>query len=157
MVCTACSKKIAVYHLVSLDKNELVETHLCEECYKSSGLSLAKSGSVNNSNSILDALLGKDIEEEIQEKYCQRCGTSLVEFRHSGVVGCSNCYNVFKDEIRKKYPFRENYKDSGLKTIDDLQYIKMLNDELKKALKDEQYERAAEIRDKLRKYTEQRE
>lgn len=157
MICKACNKRAAIYHLISIYKNELIETHLCEECYKSSGISPASSNTINNYNSILDALVGKDIEKELQEKYCSKCGTSLVEFRHSGVLGCSYCYNIFQDEIKKKYPVKEHYRDSGLKTIDDLQLIKVLNDELKKALQDEQYERAAIIRDKLRKYTGQRE
>lgn len=34
------------------------------------------------------------------EKYCENCNTSLSDVLTSGVVGCANCYNTFKDEIR---------------------------------------------------------
>lgn len=36
----------------------------------------------------------------VQDKYCQRCGTSLTDLLKYGVVGCANCYKVFEDNIR---------------------------------------------------------
>lgn len=37
---------------------------------------------------------------ESSETYCENCNTSLTDVLTSGVVGCLNCYNKFKDEIR---------------------------------------------------------
>lgn len=34
------------------------------------------------------------------EKFCDNCNSSLTDILSSGVVGCHNCYIVFKDEIR---------------------------------------------------------
>lgn len=34
-----------------------------------------------------------------QLKICPKCGTSLEDFRRSGLLGCAECYNVFREEI----------------------------------------------------------
>ena len=41
-----------------------------------------------------------DYGSYVQDKFCQKCGTSLVEFLRTGVVGCANCYKVFESEVR---------------------------------------------------------
>lgn len=38
--------------------------------------------------------------EEQNEKFCENCNTSLSDLLSTGVVGCSNCYNTFQNEIR---------------------------------------------------------
>ncbi|MBQ8452087.1 MAG: hypothetical protein IJ538_04910 [Clostridia bacterium] len=35
-------------------------------------------------------------------KVCPKCGTALIEFLRSGVVGCANCYKVFESEIHNE-------------------------------------------------------
>lgn len=39
-------------------------------------------------------------EDEVTERFCGNCNTSLTDILSSGVVGCYNCYLVFKEEIR---------------------------------------------------------
>ena len=38
--------------------------------------------------------------DEHNEKFCDNCNTSLTDILSTGVVGCFNCYMVFKEEIR---------------------------------------------------------
>ena len=38
--------------------------------------------------------------DEQNEKFCENCNTSLSDLLSTGVVGCSNCYNTFQNEIR---------------------------------------------------------
>ena len=38
--------------------------------------------------------------EDFNESFCDNCNTSLTDILSSGVVGCHNCYLVFKEEIR---------------------------------------------------------
>ena len=33
------------------------------------------------------------------DKVCGSCGTRLSDFYKTGIVGCENCYSVFKEEI----------------------------------------------------------
>lgn len=46
-----------------------------------------------NSNIMFD-------NDENEERFCENCNTSLTDILSSGVVGCYNCYNEFRDEIR---------------------------------------------------------
>lgn len=38
--------------------------------------------------------------DSVDERFCNNCNTSLTDILSSGVVGCSNCYMMFRDEIR---------------------------------------------------------
>ena len=33
------------------------------------------------------------------QKTCPNCGTTLEDFRRSGLLGCAECYSVFREEI----------------------------------------------------------
>ena len=35
------------------------------------------------------------------EKICENCGTRLSDFYRTGMLGCSDCYEVFKTEIEE--------------------------------------------------------
>lgn len=92
------------------------------------------------------------------EKKCPACGMTLREFAENGMAGCPECYDAFADELkptitrvqgksehRGRAPLRMREK------LDERKKIEALEKEQKKAVKEENYERAAEIRDELRK------
>lgn len=33
-------------------------------------------------------------------KICPNCGASLEDFRRTGLLGCAQCYGVFREEVR---------------------------------------------------------
>lgn len=33
-------------------------------------------------------------------KHCPNCGASLEDFRRTGLFGCAQCYDVFREEVR---------------------------------------------------------
>ncbi len=105
---------------------------------------------------------------------CGRCGTTLLSVRTGGLVGCSECYTVFDEVLvhelvsQGKVPNRmrkmqENSKKQFLhagKTPDkavelsSTSRIVSLNEALKEALKKENYEQAAWLRDQIKALTE---
>lgn len=44
----------------------------------------------------------------LNEKFCDNCNTSLTDVLSSGVVGCYNCYIVFKEELRNSLLQKQN-------------------------------------------------
>lgn len=36
----------------------------------------------------------------VEDKLCPKCGLSILEIKKFGVVGCSNCYSVFENELK---------------------------------------------------------
>lgn len=93
-----------------------------------------------------------------EEKKCPGCGMTLREFAENGLAGCPECYDAFAEELKPaitrvqgksehtgRAPLRMREKLDAKKKIEELEK------EQKKAIKEENYERAAEIRDELRK------
>ncbi len=75
--------------------------------------------------------------------FCTHCGLTKKEWNETHSLGCSRCYVIFADEVEaylKKRNFSTNYTE-GLNST--------LEWSLKQALKREDYEEAARIRDVL--------
>lgn len=104
---------------------------------------------------------------------CGRCGTTMLSVRTGNLLGCPECYSVFEEVLmqelsERKVPTRikkmkENTKKPYLhagKTpdqkadISSASRIVSLNEALKEALKKENYEQAAWLRDQIKALTE---
>ena len=87
---------------------------------------------------------------------CPNCGLTFSDFAEIGRFGCGFCYEAFRTKLENLmtrihgsnrhcgYVQPESDKKSS-----NFLKVKRLNDELKEAVQTEDYERAAEIRDKL--------
>lgn len=156
MICENCKQKKATVHYTQINNGVKVEVYLCEECAseKSNLISLPEFGN------LLTGMMGIDIPYKRQTPAltkCESCGMSYEQFEKSGKMGCANCYTVYADKIKPlikrihgnnahtgKVPSKINQTLQVTKEIDEL---KMMLDE---AIKDERYEDAAIIRDKIK-------
>jgi protein arginine kinase activator len=93
---------------------------------------------------------------------CESCGTTHQDFKKGGRLGCEACYHVFRPVLEPlldgmhaginhlgKIPSRSVQK----KVVEDTEEV--LSKALKKAVEEENYEKAAELRDRLRKLQSQ--
>jgi protein arginine kinase activator len=160
MKCQMCNKNEAVIliHQVINKKKKVIK--LCEACALTSGFIEEKGDDIefNLSNFIFSGLtLGdKDKESRLKET-CTSCGTSLLTILKDKRCGCSECYSVFRRELRRrikkclgvshhkgKYPRRLK----AYKTF--LFDLRALKEKLKQAVRNEDYEAAALLRDKIK-------
>ena len=96
-------------------------------------------------------------EEKTAEKKCEGCGSTLRDFATRG-AGCPKCFETFAEELaptvsrahgrtvhtgRAPAKFRDR--------IETKRKIEALVEEQREAVKNEDFERAAEIRDELKK------
>jgi len=157
--CDICKINPATIHLTQVINNKVQKLDLCEECAKNMGL--FSSFFVTPTESFLSPFLKGlgDIFENVPVKKCSNCGLTWKEFQNSGKLGCFNCYNEFKNEL---FPLIKRLQGStthkGKSVVkkeskkEDLSFeIKKLEMELKKAVEKEEYEKAAVIRDKIKK------
>jgi protein arginine kinase activator len=88
---------------------------------------------------------------------CQRCGLTYSEFRDGGRLGCSNCYQAFKDQIKpllrrihgsNVHIGKSPHMSQGI--FEKRREIESLKMELGRAIETEDFEKAAEIRDRIR-------
>jgi len=152
MLCENCKKKEAVIHYTEVVDGQMKKIDLCEQC------SIEKGIGHNSSFSIGD-FVGGITDPFVSEHgvHCSSCGMSLEEFRAGGRLGCSVCYESFYDYLIKmieqihrsvthkgKVPKRSVIKQS--KKEDS----KKLEQELKEAIKVEDFEKAAFLRDEIK-------
>ena len=88
---------------------------------------------------------------------CSRCGLTFEQFTHQGRFGCGECYNAFRSRLE---PIMRKIHGSSLHkgkmpVVGEGEPIPVreeerLEDALKKAIEGEDFERAADLRDKLK-------
>jgi protein arginine kinase activator len=159
MLCEACQKKPASVHLTDVSNNTKQELHLCDECAKGQGVTI-KSYMYKEPNypELLPQLVESQAESSAGEAdlACPRCGMTFRRFRSTGKFGCPDDYTVFRkgligllEKIHGrsqhvgKIPARANDEISKQKELRDLRA------ELEQAVRGENYEAAAELRDKI--------
>jgi protein arginine kinase activator len=127
---------------------------LCEACAQEKGVTNPDNLSIGN---LLDENPAK-VDASTASMTCESCGTTHQDFKKGGRLGCEACYHVFRPVLEPlldgmhagvkhlgKVPSRSVKKKSD----DDSE--ELLNKELKKAVEEENYEKAAKLRDRLKK------
>ena len=156
MKCDICNKP-AVVHEVTVKNGVTNEIHLCKEHAEEAGVAMPTHQPINQLLTQFVMSQG-DQSSESARKSCPGCGTTFSQFRQTGTLGCPECYDAFEEQLaplieraqngathhRGKVPKRAG--DSLDRTV----MIRQLTKELDQAVTAEQYERAAELRDRLR-------
>jgi protein arginine kinase activator len=166
MECQECHDRPAALHFTKIVNGKKTEFHICEKCAKEKGDFHAGSNSFSIHN-LLSGLL--DYEYPITESSnpaiqqspslkCSKCGMTYSQFAKSGKFGCEKCYDTFQsrlDPIFKRIHggnTTHNGKIPGRigNGIHVRRQISDFKQELKHLIEKEEFEKAAEIRDKIR-------
>jgi protein arginine kinase activator len=164
MLCEECHENEADVLITEVDAGgNLTEKHLCKACAAKKGYLLDKQKPLSQMFSELLKELGEGKDEELR---CSACGMSWAEFRRLGRFGCERCYQEFGDHVEKlvsriqgtaQHTGREAAKNQKPSPVFVEMEKKRLRQELLKAIQQEEYEKAARIRDDLKKYEERTE
>ncbi len=152
MLCERCSRNQATTMLTQRVGGRTVTEHLCAECAYKGGFS-----SLFNGFPFDQMVANLARTHRASGKRCPSCGSSLEEIVESGRIGCSECYTVFRRELM---PTIENIhgkaahigkrplhrKEEPPKRL----LLAQLRDDLQKAVQEENYEKAAQLRDEIR-------
>jgi protein arginine kinase activator len=154
MKCQSCPSP-ATLHITEVIKGTATEHHFCEECaqvYLNQAES--KEGEmVPGDPADADSESGL---QDLEQLICPNCGISFKEFRKQGRLGCPHDYVAFQDELLRLlesiHGSAEHKGKVPRHTPEDSrkQYrLIKLRGELKTAVAEESYERAAKIRDEI--------
>ncbi|MHC4444336.1 MAG: UvrB/UvrC motif-containing protein [Planctomycetota bacterium] len=161
MQCQQCKKQTATVHLTDLGKGENRERHLCEECAAQEGIAIKQHVSIND---VLNSfLMSHSAVQELGKLKCPECGTTFVEFRNQGLLGCPNDYEIFGQAIETVIERAQDGQTDHIgkspgesADIDPVQLQRLkLQRQLRKAVEAEKYELAAELRDRLEELNEE--
>ena len=155
--CDLCGKKDATMRVSRVDKvGKATELEVCAECATRHGF--AEVAKVKqNVNEIISDLKSR-VADEDAALVCPRCGMTFAEFKRLGRVGCAECYSAFHDQlqplVRRIHGSAQHVGRTihgGRKQAHVKVNVQKLRDALSRAIQQEDYERAAALRDQLAK------
>ncbi len=167
MNCDQCHEREAVIHLTQIVNEQVTTLHLCERCAAEKGVESTSSVEQNPFAKLVAASMGKPTPDLALvgtggRGACPRCGATLQDFRESGRLGCADCWHAFEGPLRdllrrlhgSTVHMGERYADhvgveartNGDATVRQAD----LREQLRLAIETENFELAAELRDRLR-------
>jgi protein arginine kinase activator len=161
MICDQCKEREAKIQLTQVENDQKTTVHLCEECAEQRGLDtgakVLKSELGGFLASMSKAVAGLPAAPDGLR--CGSCGSTLKDFRDSGRLGCAHCYASFEGHLRdllrrlhgSSQHLGERYRAPGAEEEQDPKHrLLELREQLRRAVEDENFELAAELRDQLR-------
>lgn len=150
MICEKCGKRQATVHIKTMVNGVYMEQHLCSECATDHGSGF----DTLNKAGFISSMFGRGSAA----KRCANCGLTENQFLKSGYLGCSQCYETFKDSvesvIRKVQGSTAHIGRTPSPVSVPQTELEKLTDELARAVKEEDYKKAAILRDKIKSLKE---
>jgi protein arginine kinase activator len=165
MKCQQCDRP-ATFHITELTGGKPQELHLCEEHARqyltSAGGEQPAAGNMAAAlaQQVQQMAIGQTAEElaQLDQQACPVCGITFYEFRSQGRLGCPHDYVAFQAQLEPlilnvhgesehvgKHPCRA---PSGSEKRTQLIRLRR---EMKEAVDNENYERASQLRDQIRR------
>lgn len=160
MLCQDCKEHEATVHFTQIVNNEKIVLSLCKDCAARRGFHSPLDNHPFPLAEILSGLIQQqspDKREPLPDIKCPRCGLTFEAFTKQGRFGCGECYKAFRarlEPIMRKIHGSSLHKGklpvSGAGEPLPVREEERLEGELKKAIEAEDFERAADLRDKLK-------
>ncbi len=160
MQCEVCQSREATIHLTEISEGVRTEMHLCEQCAQEQGVGVKSYIPLNELLGNLLSLGPKGEESagpDDSDQVCPHCGYTLEKFREKAVLGCPYDYEVFEKPLLQLISKAQDGATTHHGKIparmprDSKRQIEAakLNRQLDEAVRNEDYEKAAKLRDKL--------
>ncbi|MDI6872189.1 MAG: UvrB/UvrC motif-containing protein [Bacillota bacterium] len=175
MLCERCKERPATFFLTRIVNGEKTELHLCQQCAAETGqLGIVLEPQFTFTN-FLAGLLNNELgfapaKQSPSAPQCRNCGLTYDDFRQVGQFACSHCYEEFEPYLEGlfrrvqggtehvgKSPGQGRPRPRPAKPARAVAApaskprLEQLREELAAAIAREEYERAAELRDEIRR------
>ena len=160
MKCEICDVAEATIHVKEVKNDKVTELHLCERCAREKGYhSMVEKGKLSLASQMV--WMAENLYPEGSARMgtvqCNDCGLKYSEFLRTGRLGCPQCYREFGGQLKQilrrvhgsirhvgKAPGKEGEE------FERRREIQTLHEELERAIEREEYEKAAQLRDRIR-------
>lgn len=163
MLCEHCKERDAVVHLTRIVDNAVTQLHLCEKCAAEKGVETTIALPQHPLGDILQAVQQQAAQQATpalgtETGVCQFCGATARDFRATGRLGCAHCYEAMEQSLREllrrlhgsSTHVGARYEAPHPEVVGEANEQAALRDRLRRAIEAEQFELAAELRDRLR-------
>lgn len=161
MKCQKCGKDHANTHIKTIINGDYKEYILCADCAKEMGYNNIFTDIGSDFTNLLGSFFGNTLPARSQATRCKTCGSTYYDIADSGKVGCADCYTTFYDmllpSIRR---IHGNTTHCGKKSAFNVNKIEVeevpqdqiakLKEELFEAVKLQNFEKAAQLRDRIK-------
>jgi protein arginine kinase activator len=158
MLCESCNERDAVVHLTTIENNAVHQLHLCERCAAERGVETPAAAPKHPLGEFLHEVHAKVASSSPDNQRCTFCNTTMADFRATGRWGCARCYTNFEAGIRELLRrvqgnhrhVGRSYRPPMSETLERAAVVGELKDRLRRAIENEQFELAADLRDRIR-------
>jgi protein arginine kinase activator len=158
MLCQNCGKNIATTFIKKTINGETTQTHLCSECAEKQGYNSMFSNIGFDIGDFWGSLFAEPVKKGLTDVVrCEGCGHSFGEIAESGRAGCPSCYTTFYDRllpsiqrIHGKTAHTGKIPSGAGEGLKKERELERLRSELAKHIEAQQYEKCAELRDRIR-------
>lgn len=165
MLCEKCGKNMATTHYRQIFNGQEKEVHLCDECAKAHGMEGTIGPILVDFGNLLGQMFGQAVssgaQSGAQKKRCSGCGVSFQDIVNSGKAGCAQCYTEFYEQllpsiqrIHGKTEHVGKLSSHAGEAVRKESAIKRYKEELKQAIAEQNFEKAAELRDTIKSIEE---
>ena len=161
MQCDHCGERPAAIHLTQIVNDSVTTVHLCEQCAAEKGVQTGATVAKFPLSDFL-ASMGKGASSQLpvadDPAECTSCGGTLQDFRDTGRLGCPECYRTFGSHLRdllrrlhgSSQHVGEQYVAAEAGGTREAPTVAELRDQLRRAVDSENFELAADLRDRIR-------
>jgi protein arginine kinase activator len=158
-ICQNCKLRPAKVHYTEIVNEKMIAMDLCMECAEEKGIEVKQTGPYGLGD-LVAGLIDETVEAEsdrISKVRCPSCGYHYSDFKKIGRLGCPECYDAFEAQlVQVLRHVHGSTQHAGKKAAQVGERAAMrervaaLREELNEAIRAEDYERAASIRDEIR-------
>jgi protein arginine kinase activator len=157
VLCENCKEREGVFTVTSVVGGEKREIFLCEKCAAERGVQ-PEPTPPPQIGQLLQKLHQQPTIAVRDQGRCDFCSATLGDFRATGRLGCPRCYAAFETSLRDllrrvhgsaRHTGRQ-YEAPRRDELERQTQVGELRAQLKRAIEAEQFELAADIRDRLR-------
>lgn len=165
MLCQNCKKNEATTHIKRVINGEATESHLCKVCAQTLGMDNFFDDFTLNMPSIFSGFFDDSFFalSDAKKERCEKCSSSFDDIIKSGRVGCAQCYEKFYSKLLPSIQ-RIHGKAVHAGKVPEMtaepikpkepsvqEKITTLEEQMKKAIDEQNFEQAAVLRDEIKK------
>lgn len=157
MLCDVCGERDAVVKVTQVGEQGKTLVQMCERCAAERNIETTVSLSKNPLGEFLSDLQ-KQTSPSSTDAACNFCNATLRDFRATGRLGCARCYTAFEPSLRdllrrvhgSSKHLGRRYESPDIAMSEEQTELHELRERLRRAIEAEQFELAAELRDRIK-------
>jgi protein arginine kinase activator len=167
MLCEDCHQREVMVKITQVIGSDKKTINLCKDCAEKQGLNHPLFDISKVFGKIIVAILSEYIKSKTSVtitpsdgKTCSKCGLAWTDFKKTGRLGCPQCYEEYEKNLKtilRRIHGNNFHIGKSVNTAErQKETLPKLKKQLEQAIAEEEYENAAQLRDRIREIMHKR-